>query len=140
MGQIGFLVLMGIVVNNGIVLLDYMNHLRREGYSTHDAVLEAGRARLRPILMTASTTIIGLVPLALPGSTLGGLFYYPMARVVIGGLLSSAVFTLLVLPYLTLFIESIAAWFKRIWRSSATLRAQDATGSAAAAPAEPATQ
>jgi HAE1 family hydrophobic/amphiphilic exporter-1 len=140
MGQIGFLVLMGIVVNNGIVLLDYMNHLRREGYSTHDAVLEAGRARLRPILMTASTTIIGLLPLALPGSTLGGLFYYPMARVVIGGLLSSAVFTLLVLPYLTLFIESIAAWFKRIWRSSATLRAQDATGSAAAAPAEPATQ
>jgi HAE1 family hydrophobic/amphiphilic exporter-1 len=140
MGQIGFLVLMGIVVNNGIVLLDYMNHLRASGKSTHEAVLEAGRARLRPILMTASTTIIGLVPLALPGSTLGGLFYYPMARVVIGGLLSSAVFTLLVLPYLTLFIESIAAWFKSIWRSSATARAPRSVDEATAVPAATSTQ
>jgi HAE1 family hydrophobic/amphiphilic exporter-1 len=122
MGQIGFLVLMGIVVNNGIVLLDYMNQLRRQGYSDNEAVLAAGRARLRPILMTASTTIIGLVPLALPGSTLGGLFYYPMARTVIGGLMSSAIFTLLVLPYLTLFIEAIARWFKRIWHGSASLQ------------------
>ena len=113
MSQIGFLILMGIVVNNGIVLLDYMNHLRREGHSKADAVVLAGRARLRPILMTASTTIIGLIPLALPGSTLGGLFYFPLARTVIGGLVSSAIFTLLVLPYLTLFIEFIAEWFKR---------------------------
>ncbi len=124
MGQIGFLVLMGIVVNNGIVLLDYMNQLRKRGYTKEEAILQAGRARLRPILMTASTTIIGLVPLAVPGSTLGGLFYYPMARAVIGGLMSSAIFTLLVLPYLTLGVEGIANWFKSIWSGSATLKGQ----------------
>jgi HAE1 family hydrophobic/amphiphilic exporter-1 len=126
MGQIGFLVLMGIVVNNGIVLLDYMNQLRAAGYTREEAILEAGRARLRPILMTASTTIIGLVPLALPGSTMGGLFYYPMARAVIGGLMSSALFTLLVLPYLNLGIEGIANWLKRIWASSGSLEARSA--------------
>ncbi len=97
-----------------------MNHLRREGFSKEEAILKAGRARLRPILMTASTTIIGLIPLAIPGSTLGGLFYYPLARTVIGGLVSSAVFTLLVLPLLTLGFEGIANWFKSIWRGSAS--------------------
>ena len=90
--------------------------------------------------MTASTTIIGLVPLAIPGSTLGGLFYYPMARAVIGGLISSAVFTLLVLPYLTLGVEGIANWFKSIWAGSGSFKgdapaAHPKTGGAVATPA-----
>jgi HAE1 family hydrophobic/amphiphilic exporter-1 len=119
MSQIGLLILMGIVVNNGIVLLDRMNQHRRAGLSRHEAILQAGRDRMRPILMTASTTVIGLLPLALGGSYIGGLFYYPLARTVMGGLLSSAVFTLLVLPYLTLGVEGVAHWLRRIWTASA---------------------
>ncbi len=119
MSQIGLLILMGIVVNNGIVLLDRMNQHRKAGLSREEAILQAGRDRMRPILMTASTTIIGLAPLALGGSYVGGLFYYPLARTVMGGLISSAVFTLLVLPYLTLGMEGIAGWLRRVWRRSA---------------------
>jgi HAE1 family hydrophobic/amphiphilic exporter-1 len=122
MSQIGILILMGIVVNNGIVLLDCMNQHRKAGMSREDAILQAGRERLRPILMTASTTVIGLIPLALGGSTVGGLFYFPLARTVMGGLISSAFFTLLVLPLLTLGVEGVANWFRSIWRASAPRR------------------
>ena len=122
MAQIGLMILMGIVVNNGIVLLDRMNQHRQAGMSRDEAILQAGRDRMRPILMTATTTIIGLLPLAVGGSTVGGLFYYPMARTVMGGLLSSAVFTLLVLPYLTLGVEGVARWMSRVWRASAPRR------------------
>ena len=119
MGQIGILILMGIVVNNGIVLLDHMNQLRRSGMPRHDAVLQAGRDRLRPILMTAATTIIGLLPLAIRGPNTAGIFYYPLARTVMGGLMSSALLTLLVLPYVSIGVEGVADWFRRIWRESA---------------------
>jgi HAE1 family hydrophobic/amphiphilic exporter-1 len=122
MSQIGLLILMGIVVNNGIVLLDRMNQLRRSGLGRDEAILQAGRDRMRPILMTATTTIIGLLPLALGGSTIGGLFYYPLARTVMGGLVSSAVFTLLALPYLTLGMEGIARWLRTVWSASAGRR------------------
>ncbi len=81
--------------------------------------MAAGRDRMRPILMTAVTTIIGLMPLALGGSTVGGLFYFPLARTVMGGLISSAFFTLLALPLITVFVEWIAGWMKRIWQLSA---------------------
>jgi hydrophobic/amphiphilic exporter-1 (mainly G- bacteria), HAE1 family len=77
MAQIGLLILMGIVVNNGIVLLDHVNRLRGEGLPRDEAILTAGRDRLRPILMTATTTIIGLVPLAIRGATVGDVFYFP---------------------------------------------------------------
>lgn len=118
MAQIGLLILMGIVVNNGIVLLDHMNQLRRAGVSRHESVLQAGRDRLRAILMTASTTIIGLLPLAVGGSAVGGLFYFPLARTVMGGLLSSTVLTLIVLPYIDMLVERTANWFRRLWKSS----------------------
>jgi HAE1 family hydrophobic/amphiphilic exporter-1 len=118
MSQIGLLILMGVVVNNGIVLLARMNQLRADGLGRDEAILQAGRDRMRPILMTASTTIIGLLPLALGGSTVGGLFYYPLARTVMGGLISSAVFTLLVLPYLTIGMEAIAGWLRGLWSRS----------------------
>ena len=125
MSQIGLLILMGIVVNNGIVLLARMNQLRAAGLSRDEAIVQAGRDRMRPILMTASTTIIGLLPLALGGSTVGGLFYYPLARTVMGGLISSAVFTLLVLPYLTIGVEGMARWLRTIWSRSGPRAAAD---------------
>jgi len=115
MSQIGILILMGIVVNNGIVLLDHMNQLRKRGLNDEEAILQAGRDRLRAILMTASTTIIGLLPLAFGGSRAGGLLYYPLALTVMGGLMSSAVLTLLVLPYVNLGVEGIARWLRGLW-------------------------
>lgn len=87
--------------------------------STEEAILQAGRDRMRAILMTASTTIIGLAPLAIGGSRVGGLYYYPLAITVMGGLISSAVLTLVALPYVNLLIEYIAQWMKRIWQLSA---------------------
>ncbi|HVT44984.1 MAG TPA: efflux RND transporter permease subunit [Thermoanaerobaculia bacterium] len=122
MAQIGLLILMGIVVNNGIVLLDHMNQLRRSGLSREESILQAGRDRLRAILMTASTTIIGLLPLAIGGSAVGGLFYFPLARTVMGGLVSSTFLTLLVLPYVDSLVESVADWLRRLWRKSSRPR------------------
>ena len=118
MAQIGLLILMGIVVNNGIVLMDHVNHYRRSGMSHEEAILHGGRDRLRPILMTAATTIIGLLPLAIGSASVSGLLYYPMARTVMGGLMSSVVLTLVVLPYISLGVEGIADWARRIWRLS----------------------
>ena len=139
MSQIGLLILMGIVVNNGIVLLDRMNQHRKAGLSRHEAIIQAGRDRMRPILMTATTTIIGLLPLALGGSTVGGLFYYPLARTVMGGLISSAIFTLLVLPSLTLWVEAVATWLRRVWAASGARPAPaEAISSGAVVPAHPA--
>ena len=118
MAQIGLLILMGIVVNNGIVLMDHVNHFRRQGLSPEDAILRAGRDRLRPILMTAATTIIGLLPLAIGGVNVSGLLYYPMARTVMGGLISSVALTLLVLPYISLGTEGLSNWLRRVWDTS----------------------
>jgi HAE1 family hydrophobic/amphiphilic exporter-1 len=118
MAQIGILILMGIVVNNGIVLLDHVKRLRDAGRSRHEAILQAGRERLRPILMTASTTVIGLLPLAVRGPNAGGVFYYPLARTVMGGLLSSVVLTLLILPFWSVQIERLAEWLRHLWHLS----------------------
>jgi HAE1 family hydrophobic/amphiphilic exporter-1 len=130
MAQIGLLILMGIVVNNGIVLVDHMNYFRRLGYSQEEAILRAGRDRLRPILMTAVTTIIGLLPLAVGGVNVSGLLYFPMARTVMGGLMSSVVLTLLVLPYITLGTEGVSNWIKRVWRRARPQGARTATATA----------
>jgi outer membrane protein TolC len=95
---IGCIMLGGIVVNNAILLVDHTNLLRRrDGLGVREAIEEAGRRRLRPILMTALTTLLGLVPLAL-GAGEGGEAQAPLARAVIGGLLSSTVFTLVFIP------------------------------------------
>jgi HAE1 family hydrophobic/amphiphilic exporter-1 len=127
MAQIGILILMGIVVNNGIVLLDHVNQLRKAGMSREESILQGGRDRLRAILMTAATTVLGLLPLAIGASTVGGLFYFPLARTVMGGLLSSTFLTLLILPYIDTRIEAVAGWFRRVWRSSAPAAAPEVT-------------
>ncbi|HET8785790.1 MAG TPA: efflux RND transporter permease subunit [Candidatus Limnocylindrales bacterium] len=94
---IGMLMLIGIVVTNAIVLLDLVERLRREGLSTHDALIEGGKTRVRPILMTAIATILALIPLA-AGFNEGSIIAAELGTVVIGGLFSSTFLTLLVVP------------------------------------------
>jgi len=118
MSQIGILILLGIVVNNGIVLLDHLNKLREEGMERDVAILQAGRDRLRAILMTAGTTIMGLIPMTLGGAKVGGLFYYPLALTLIGGLLSSTLLTLVVLPYINLGVETFSLYCRRLWATA----------------------
>lgn len=95
--MIGFVMLSGVIVNNGIVLVDYTNQLRREGMEKREALVEAGRTRLRPILMTALTTILGLSTMAM-GLGMGGDMVQPMAIVTIGGLIYGTLLTLFVVP------------------------------------------
>jgi multidrug efflux pump subunit AcrB len=94
------------------------NQLRKQGMERDAAILQAGRDRMRAILMTASTTIIGLMPLAVGGSRAAGIFYYPLALTVMGGLTSSAVLTLVVLPYVNLGVEGVAGWLRTLWSTS----------------------
>jgi HAE1 family hydrophobic/amphiphilic exporter-1 len=101
----GVMMLVGIVVNNAIVLVDYINLLRREeGYDMRAAVMEAGNLRLRPILMTTSTTVLGLLPLAL-GIGSGAEMQAALARVVIGGLVASTLITLVFIPVLYILAQ-----------------------------------
>ena len=98
--------LIGIVVTNAIVLLDLVERLRREGMSTHDALIEGGRTRVRPILMTAIATILALVPLA-AGFNQGSIIAAELGTVVIGGLLSSTFLTLLVIPVVYSLVDGV---------------------------------
>jgi multidrug efflux pump subunit AcrB len=95
--MIGTLMMMGIVVSNSILLVDFANRMVRAGAPAEQAVLEAGRRRIRPIVMTALATILGLLPLAL-GFGEGNETMVPLARAVVGGLAVSTVMTLLVVP------------------------------------------
>jgi hypothetical protein len=99
-GMIGLLMLIGIVVTNAIVLLDLVEQYRDRGLSLHDAVIEGGRHRLRPILMTAFATMLALVPLAVSGNSGGAFISAPLAIVVIGGLFTSTLLTLVLVPVL----------------------------------------
>jgi HAE1 family hydrophobic/amphiphilic exporter-1 len=103
---IGGVLLIGIVVNNGIVMIDYINRLRRKGDPLRDAILIGARRRLRPIMMTTLTTCLALVPMAL-GYGEGAEMNAPMARVVIGGMLVSALFTIFFVPTLYASIKGI---------------------------------
>ncbi|MCW8108684.1 efflux RND transporter permease subunit [Alteromonas ponticola] len=100
MGMIGMLILMGIVVNNGIVLVDRVNQLIADGKPLYDAVIDGCASRIRPILMTVATTVLGLVPLAIGATRIGGDGppYSPMAIAIIGGLLFSTLTSLFLVP------------------------------------------
>ena len=120
MGGVGLVILVGVVVNNGIVLIDLVTRLRSEGETRTDALVEAGAKRLRPILMTALTTIFGLLPMALGTSTFVGIPYAPLGRVVAGGLAAGTVLTLYLVPYLYSILDDMgesgkrwAAWVRR---------------------------
>jgi HAE1 family hydrophobic/amphiphilic exporter-1 len=102
---IGLLMLVGIVVTNAIVLVDLVNQYRAKGMNVRDALFEGSTRRLRPILMTALATIFALIPLAIGITGAGGFISQPLAIVVIGGLISSTVLTLIVLPVLYNLVE-----------------------------------
>jgi HAE1 family hydrophobic/amphiphilic exporter-1 len=95
--MIGFIMLMGIIVNNGIVLVDYINQLRLDGMERREAIVEAGVTRMRPILMTTLTTVLGQIVMAI-STDVGSLLMRPIAVVSIGGLLYATLMTLYVVP------------------------------------------
>jgi len=112
---LGVIVLVGVVVNNAIVLVDYINMMRREGTELREAVLESARRRLRPILMTTATTVLALLPVAI-GSGTGGETQAPLARVVVGGMLSSTLISLLIVPILYYWVARAGEWVRTTLR------------------------
>jgi HAE1 family hydrophobic/amphiphilic exporter-1 len=126
---IGFLMLIGIVVTNAIVLLDLVERLRKDGKPTREALIEGGRTRVRPILMTAIATILALIPLA-AGFNEGSIIAAELGTVVIGGLFSSTFLTLIVVPAAYFLVEGLKARLARRRRSAVEAVPQAATGAA----------
>jgi HAE1 family hydrophobic/amphiphilic exporter-1 len=116
MAMIGILILMGIVVNNGIVLIDHIHQLRMSGMNRFEAIIKGSSDRMRPILMTAGTTVLGLVPLCFGNTQIGGDGppYFPMARAIVGGLTFSTAITLVILPAIYLILDDIKLWGSRV--------------------------
>jgi HAE1 family hydrophobic/amphiphilic exporter-1 len=112
MAMIGILILIGVVVNNGIVLIDHVNQLRMQGLSRDEALIRAGRERMRPILMTVGTTVLGLTPLCIGTTQIGGDGppYFPMARAIVGGLLFSTFVSLVLLPTIYTWLDVVRHW------------------------------
>lgn len=111
---IGMVMLTGIVVNNGIVMVDFMNQMRADGLEIQEAVVTAAKVRLRPVLMTGLTTVLAMFPLAL-GLGEGGETWAPMARAVMGGLFTSTALSVIVVPILYMIIVSRTDRFKNRW-------------------------
>lgn len=114
---LGFLILLGVVVNNGILLIDYTRILRTRGFRRERALMTAGRARLRPILITSITTVIGMIPLAMGKSEYVSMIGAPFAIAVVGGLSMSTLFTLVLIPTVYSGMESAFEWFRSLnWK------------------------
>lgn len=132
MAMIGFMILIGVVVNIGIVLVAHVIDLRESGLARRDAILQAGRDRLRPILMTTLTTLLGMMPLAVGDAQIGGggegPAYYPMARAIIGGLGFSALVSLLIVPMFYIWFDDLNEWRRRVFKRPEA--ADDAAGDA----------
>jgi HAE1 family hydrophobic/amphiphilic exporter-1 len=122
MAMIGFMILIGVVVNIGIVLIAHVIDLRESGLPRRDAILQAGRDRLRPILMTTLTTLLGMLPLAIGDAQIGGggegPAYYPMARAIMGGLGFSALVSLLIVPMFYVWFDDLNEWRRRVFSRS----------------------
>ena len=114
MAAIGLILLAGVVVNNGIVLVDLINRLRISGMGRHEAILEAGRLRFRPILMTALTTIMGMLPMAFGKGDFVGIPYSGLGRTFVGGLASSTTLTLIVVPLFYTLLDDAGAQLKAL--------------------------
>ena len=127
----GLLILFGIVVNNGIVFVDHINRYRSQGYPRYRAIVEGGKDRLRPILMTATTTILGLIPLVLPmiyGQAEGwGRHWGPIGLVVISGLFASTILTLILLPTVYSLMDDLSGWIRRTVATARTANAKPAS-------------
>ncbi len=115
---IGFLILLGVVVNNGIILIDYFRLLTSRGYNPGRALIVAGQARVRPILITAITTILAMLPLAMGKAEYVGRIGAPFAITVIGGLIAGTLFTLLLVPTVAFGMNSALNWWYRLnWKT-----------------------
>jgi hydrophobic/amphiphilic exporter-1 (mainly G- bacteria), HAE1 family len=114
MSMIGVILLMGLVTKNAILLVDYANHRRREGATRREALIDAARIRLRPILMTTLAMIAGMLPLAFEWGA-GAEFRAPMARAVIGGLITSTLLTLVAVPVAYTMLDDIGNLFEHLW-------------------------
>ncbi|MDD3162236.1 MAG: efflux RND transporter permease subunit, partial [Bacteroidales bacterium] len=112
--MIGLLILLGVVVNNGIILIDYANILRSRGYTRNRAMITSGFARMRPILITSITTCIALLPMAMGDDEYAGAIGAPFAITVIGGLSFSALLTLVLVPTVYISMENIIKWYKEL--------------------------
>jgi HAE1 family hydrophobic/amphiphilic exporter-1 len=109
---LGVIILAGIVVSNGIVMVDYVNQLRRSGRTVHDALIEGGQTRLRPVIITAGATVMGMIPMAVD-RTESSAMTSPMALTVIGGLISATFLTLFVVPVVYQYADRLGTWIKR---------------------------
>jgi multidrug efflux pump subunit AcrB len=137
--MIGFIMLMGLVTKNAILLVDFANRARRAGASLHDSLLQAGQVRLRPIMMTTAAMIGGMMPLAL-GLGEGGETQAPMGRAIIGGVITSTLLTLVVVPVLFTYLDVL---YQRMHKRRAArgampadAPASDASGAQAHAPGD----
>ncbi len=130
MAYLGIIVVCGLVVNNGIILIDAINKFRRRGMSRSEAIRLGGRNRLRPILMTTLTTVIGLMPLALPAIFPGffgpqegrSAMYTPVGLAVVGGLLTSTPLTLFLMPIVYVMLDDLVTWISKIFATARQLR------------------
>jgi HAE1 family hydrophobic/amphiphilic exporter-1 len=120
MASIGVLILMGVVVNNGIVMIVHINQLRHAGLQRTPALIRGARDRLRPVLMTMGTAILGMVPLCVSNAAIGGDGppYYPMARAIAGGLVFSTLVTLVALPTIYALLDDLRLWMRRVLREA----------------------
>ena len=138
LGAVGIVILVGVVVNNGIVLVDYINRLRQSGVERGQALLLATDRRFRPIMMTAITTVGGMVPLAINGRMDSGISYTSFALTLIGGMTTATLLTLLVVPVFYTLVDDFRVWLSGMTRflhlSRARRGAMQVSGAAVAAP------
>jgi len=111
---IGTVILVGVVVNNAIVLIDMTNRLRAAGHDRFSALMQAGRHRFRPILMTTFTTVCGLIPMATGNTRMIGMPYAPLGRTMMGGLLASTVLTLVIVPLFYTYFDDLRTLVQRV--------------------------
>src|SRR5690606_19390263 len=122
---IGCILMVGVVVNNGIIVIDHINQLRRGGRDRTAAILQGGRDRLRPVMMTALTTILGCVPLALGGGVGREISFTSLGRALIGGMTTGTLLTLVVVPLCYTLIDDARTWFLRYFADLRRLRRAD---------------
>jgi len=120
---IGFIMLMGLVTKNAILLVDFANHQRKEGKTLEEALMAAAQIRLRPIVMTTLAMIFGMIPLAL-GLGEGGEQRAPMAHAVIGGLISSTILTLVVVPVILTYLDRLGIFVLKYMPKAADMHAE----------------
>lgn len=118
---LGIIMMLGLVAKNGILIVDFTNHLKEKGHATIDALMEAGKTRLRPILMTTLALVFGMIPIAIAQGA-GAEWKNGLGWVLIGGLTSSMLLTLIFVPVVYLTVDNIKAWFGRLGKKKAEVK------------------